>query len=85
MVHYFLRDAEQLPPGGGNILLRHSELAVTLWIAFHRLFDQHGETSLVEHYRRVYDPSAPGFLVMQAKLRELADYARQNNVRSISQ
>jgi hypothetical protein len=41
VVHYFLRDAEQLPPGGGNILLRHSELAVTLWIAFHRLFDQH--------------------------------------------
>jgi lysophospholipase L1-like esterase len=81
VVHYFLRDAEQLPPGGGNILLRHSELAVTLWIAFHRLFDQHGEASLVEHYRRVYDPAAPGFVVMQAKLRELADYARQNNIR----
>ena len=36
---------------------------------------------MIEHYQRVYDPSAPGFLVMQAKLRELADYARQNNVR----
>jgi lysophospholipase L1-like esterase len=81
VVHYFLRDAEELPPGGGNILLRHSELAVTLWIAYHRLFDKHGEASLVEHYRRVYDPSAPGFVVMQAKLRELADYARQNSIR----
>ena len=81
VVHYFLRDAEELPPGGGNILLRHSELAVTLWIAYHRLFDKHGEASLVEHYRRVYDPSAPGFVIMQAKLRELAEYARQNNVR----
>jgi hypothetical protein len=81
VVHYFLRDAEELPPGGGNVFLRHSELAVTLWIAFHRLFDRHGEASLVEHYRRVYDPSAPGFLVMQAKLRELAEYARQHNIR----
>jgi lysophospholipase L1-like esterase len=81
VVHYFLRDAEELPPGSGNILLRHSELAVTLWIAYHRLFDKHGEVSLVEHYRRVYDPSAVGFVVMQSKLRTLADYARRNNIR----
>jgi lysophospholipase L1-like esterase len=81
VVHYFLRDAEELPPGGGNFLLRHSELAVTLWIAYHRLFDKHGEASLVEHYRAVYDPSAPGFKVMQSKLGELADYARRNNIR----
>ncbi len=81
VVHYFLRDAEGLPPGGGNFFLRHSELAVTLWIAYHRLLDKHGETSLVEHYRKVYDPSAPGFQIMQSKLRELADYAKQNNIR----
>jgi len=81
VVHYFLRDAEELPAGGGNILLRHSELAVTLWIAYHRLLDKHGETSLVEHYRSVYDPSAPGFMVMQSKLRELAEYAQRNNIR----
>jgi lysophospholipase L1-like esterase len=81
VVHYFLRDAEELPAGGGNALLRHSELAVTLWIAYHRLLDKHGETSLVDHYRGVYDPSAAGFGVMQSKLRELAEYARRNNVR----
>ncbi len=81
VVHYFLRDAEELPPGGGNIALRHSELAVTLWIAYHRLLDSHGEASLVEHYRRVYDPSAHGFAVMQSKLRDLAAYARNNNIR----
>jgi len=81
VVHYFLRDAEDLPPGGGNVLLRHSELAVTLWIAYHRLFDRTGEGSLVGHYRAAYDPNAPGFLRMQAKLKELADYARAHQIR----
>jgi len=81
VVHYFLRDAEALPPGGGNWFLRHSELAVTLWIAFHRLFDRHDEQSLVDHYRAVYEPDAPGFLVMKQKLAQLADYAHQRGIR----
>ena len=81
VVHYFLRDAEDLPPGGGNVILRHSELGVTLWIAYHRLFDRSGEQTLVEHYRAVYQPDAPGFGVMQAKLRELAEYGRARHIR----
>lgn len=81
VVHYFLRDAEGLPPGGGNFLLRHSELAVTLWIAYHRLFDRAGENTLVEHYRRVYETDQPGFRVMQAKLKELSDYAKAQGIR----
>lgn len=78
---YFLRDAEELPPGGGNFLLRHSQLAVTLWIAFHRLFDRSGETSLVEHYRKVYEPNAPGFLAMRSSFKALAESAKKQNVR----
>jgi lysophospholipase L1-like esterase len=81
VVQYFLRDAEDLPPGGGNTLLRESQVAVTLWIAYHRLFDKKGEQSLVEHYRKAYQPDARGFLVMKTKLKQLADYARANNVR----
>ena len=81
VVHYFLRDAEDLEPGNGNVLLRHSELAVTLWIAWHRLFDRSGEQSLVDHYRAVYAPEAPGFVQMQARLKELAEYARAHNIR----
>ncbi|HEV3218039.1 MAG TPA: SGNH/GDSL hydrolase family protein [Vicinamibacterales bacterium] len=81
VVHYFLRDAEDLPPGGNNVVLRNSELAVTLWIAYHRLFDKAGEGSLVDHYRSVYQPNAPGFIEMQASLAKLAEYARANNIR----
>jgi hypothetical protein len=81
VVQYFLRDAEDLEPGGGNFLLRHSELAVTLWIATHRLFDKSGEHVLEEHYQKVYDPSQRGFVVMQEKLKELADYAKAHGIR----
>jgi lysophospholipase L1-like esterase len=81
VVHYVLRDAEDLPPGGGNIILRHSELGVTLWTALHRLFDKAGEQTLVDHYRAVYAPDAPGFLLMQSRLKELADYGRTHHVR----
>jgi lysophospholipase L1-like esterase len=81
VVHYFLRDAEDLEPGNGNVLLRHSELAVTMWIAYHRLFDRSGEQSLVDHYRAVYAPEAAGFVQMQARLAELAGYARAHGIR----
>ena len=81
VVHYFLRDAEDLPPGGGNVFLRNSELAVTLWIAFHRLVDRSGERSLVDHYKAAYQEQAPGFLVMQARLKELAEYAKTHHIR----
>lgn len=81
VVHYFLRDAEDLPPGGGNIALQKSQLAVTLWIAYHRAFDRSGEGSLVDHYRAAYQTDAPGFRTMQAKLTELADYARARGIR----
>ena len=81
VVHYFLRDAETLPPGGGNWFLRHSQIALTLWIATHRLFDKQGEETLVQHYKTAYEPDAPGFKVMQQQLQRLADYARVHNIR----
>ena len=81
VVQYFLRDAEDLPAGGGNAVLRNSELAVTLWIAYHRLFGRSGEQTLIDHYRAVYRADAPGFGVMRAKLKELADYAKPRKIR----
>ena len=69
VVHYFLRDAEDLPPGGGNFVLRNSELAVTLWIAWHRVLDRDGELLLVEHYREAYQPDAPSFVKNEARAR----------------
>lgn len=81
VVHYFLRDAEVLSSGGGNFLLRNSQLAVTVWTVFNRIFGQTGEGSLVEHYKKVYAPDAPGFLEMKRNLKRLADYAHAHNIR----
>jgi lysophospholipase L1-like esterase len=82
VVHYFLRDAEDLPAGGANLVLRNSEVAVTLWIAFHRLFDRQGEASLVDHYRKTYEPEAPGFQRMKRELARLAEYAGAHGIRT---
>jgi lysophospholipase L1-like esterase len=81
IIQYFLRDAEKLDPGGGNFLLRNSELAVTLWIAATRLTGRLGEKSLEEHYRSVYRDDQPGYQAMLAALKKLADYAKANNIR----
>lgn len=81
VVQFFMRDAEDLQPGGGNILLRNSELAVTLWIAYHRLLDRFGNVNLVERYRKIYDPSQPGFVTMEQELKRLAQFAQAHGIR----
>jgi lysophospholipase L1-like esterase len=81
VVHYFVRDAEVLDAGGGNALLRNSQLAVTAWVAMTRYFGRRSELTLEEHYRKVYEPQAAGFLAMRKALHELADYARKKNIR----
>jgi lysophospholipase L1-like esterase len=81
VVHYFLRGAETLESGGGNILLRNSELAVMVWIAANRLLSKTGELSLLEHYKEVYAPDQPGWIKAQESLAKLADYAKAHNIR----
>jgi lysophospholipase L1-like esterase len=81
VVHYFVRDAVQLDAGGGNALLRNSQLAVTAWVAATRYLGKGSETSLEEYYRGVYSPKAEGYVAMRKALHELATYARQRNIR----
>jgi lysophospholipase L1-like esterase len=81
VVQYFLRDAESLEPAEGNMLMRNSELAATLWIAGSRLFGKIGAQSLSDYYRSIYRPDAPGFVQMQASLKRLAAYAKEHRIR----
>jgi lysophospholipase L1-like esterase len=75
----FVRDGEPLDDGAGNWLLRHSELAVTLWIAGNRIFGATGLSNLVAHYQQVYARQSPGLAVMRAEFAKLADYAKANH------
>ncbi|QQS14016.1 MAG: SGNH/GDSL hydrolase family protein [Rhodospirillales bacterium] len=81
VVHYFVRDAERLDAGGGNWLLRNSQLAVTLWIALSRVTGKAGEKSLEEHYKAVYAPDQPGYKSMIEALKRLKTYADSKGIR----
>lgn len=81
VVHYFLRDAEQLDAGGGNWLLQNSQLAVTLWVVYNRIVGQLQPKSLTQHYTQVYDPQSPGYQEMKTSLKRLSDYAKAHNIR----
>ena len=81
VVQYFVNDAESLKVGGGNIILRHSQLAVTLFSVINRYLNPVGLESLVDHYQRVYDKSSAGFIEMKAALRQLDDYADRNQIK----
>jgi lysophospholipase L1-like esterase len=80
VVNYFVNDAEVLKAGGGNVLLRNSQLAVTVWNIVQVRMNS-GANSLVDHYKAVYAEGAPGYKAMVDSMKQLAAYAQKNNVR----
>jgi lysophospholipase L1-like esterase len=81
VVQYFLRDAEKLDPAGDNILLRHSEFALTTWIALSRLASRSGSQSPGDRYRDDYREDQPGYIEMKKKLKMLTDYTHSHGIR----
>jgi lysophospholipase L1-like esterase len=80
LVLAFVRDGEELDEGGGNLLLRHSELAVAAWVAISRALDGRGESGLTDHYRVVYRPGSTAMARMKAAFARLADHARRRGI-----
>ena len=81
LVHFFLRDAEVLEPGGGNWLMRNSELAVMLWLAAQRTLGSRLAGTAIDRYRALYRDDAPGHRAMLAALDRLAADARAGHRR----
>ncbi len=81
IINYFLRDAEDLKPSKPNYLLKNSQIAVTVWTAFNRLFKNTGEQSIEEHYQRIYESNSIGYKKMIRNLEELSKYAKERNIR----
>ncbi len=81
VVHYFIRDAEALAAGGSSFLLRHSQLALAVWVVTGRVFGETGADNLVRHYEGLYQPGSPSMTRMSAALAQLAEWAKANRVR----
>ncbi len=76
VVNYFVNDAEELPVGGGNMLLRNSQLAATVWGLVQSGLGG-GIEDLVAHYQGVYDENSKGYRDMVSSLTQLAAYAQK--------
>jgi lysophospholipase L1-like esterase len=81
VVHYFINDAETLERGGGNALLRHSQLAAALWTLGRQQALGAGQQGMLDYYRNVYDPAAPGYRAMRDALGRLSAYAAEHQIR----
>jgi lysophospholipase L1-like esterase len=78
VVQYFINDAEDLKSGGGNWFLRNSQLAVTLWGAYHKFIGNTGESALLEHYQDVYKKDFVGYNKMKAAFEKLSTLSQNN-------
>lgn len=83
VIQYFINDAERLAVNQGNFFLKNSQLAVTLWSVFQKTKSTLQEISLEEHYKKVYDTNALGFIEMQDALDQIMHYATKNDVRIV--
>lgn len=77
------RDGVALQPGGGNLLLRHSQLAVALWSAGQGLRDRGGKEALVDRFRETYAPGSNAMATMEEAFVRLAEHATAHGIRVI--
>ena len=84
VVHYFIRDAETLPPGRTHFILRHSELAVLAFSAFQQALNTTNTLEkLTRYYEVLYEKDAPGYRVMVQSLAELKRLSEEDGFKVI--
>jgi lysophospholipase L1-like esterase len=84
VVTYFVDDAKPSEVSSGNWLIRNSELAVTLYYVFAKIF--HGTSdlgSLEQHYRRIYDKSSASHRAMVAAFDRLEKLSHDDRFRVV--
>lgn len=84
VVHYFVNDAEYLPASVSNVLVRNSQLAVTLYYIAQRLLKGRPSIdSLVDHYKQVYQQENRGYKYMVAALKRLREMAAEDGTKVV--
>ena len=84
VVHYFVRDAEALPPGRNNFILRNSEVAAMVYHMIQQSLNKSkGLEGLVDFYRSMYRAETPGYQAMTRALGELGEMSKQDGFRVV--
>jgi len=84
VVHYFINDAEYLPPGTDNVFVRNSQLAVILYyIVQGFLRGSYDLSALIEHYRKVYLLDSRGYKEMRRALADLRAMAEADGFKVV--
>ena len=80
VVNFFLRDAEVIMAGGGNLVSRNSQLAVTIIDIWNRYSRESGEKTVVDRYNSLFQDNSGGFEVAIKSFERLANAARDDNI-----
>ncbi len=80
VVNYYMKDAGLLDAGGGNWLLKHSELAVILWEIANQFKEENSHSAMLDAYHKLYQPDSRGFLEMTRALDRLAEYTHSHGI-----
>lgn len=85
VVNYFLNDAENLPSGTNNFLMRNSQFAVTVFFIYNNFikFKDADVSSLSEHYDDVYRPERQGYRDMIDAMDRLNAMAREDGFKVV--
>ena len=80
VINYFINDAETLPIGNPNWLIKNSQLFATLKMTFKKLSSK-SEFDLKSYYRNLYEDENPSFIEMKKSLNKLSEYSIKTNTK----
>lgn len=78
IINYALNDSEILHDTPGNWFLKNSEIAVSLWNLYNRVY--YANFSLENYYETLYDKNFEGYQRMLESLDKLQIYAEKNRI-----
>ncbi|MDA8640721.1 hypothetical protein N9L64_06800 [Flavobacteriaceae bacterium] len=80
VINFFINDAETLPIGNPNWLIKNSQLFATLKMTLKKLSSKSG-FDLKSYYRNLYTDENPSFIEMKESLNKLSEYSIKTNTK----
>ena len=83
ILNFFVRDMEDLPKPSGNFILQNSQLAVTLWLTYQKMFNKFDPKVQSNYYKNIYSKDSKEFKILEKSFKRFKDYSTKNNVKII--